>query len=123
MDATDKIHLTKAIAQLQVFLLSGLIAQSDNVSLSPAFIDTTKRLLSVVMVELSQISPKMRKKMPDVEWDYVDLLRDPEEIRRECLLYPSKMSQVIQKDTPKLLEILKKYSLKFNRSFLKNTQT
>jgi len=110
MDATEKAHIDKAIEQLQIFLLSGLIAQTSDITFTPAFIDTTSRLISNVMTELSQLSMETKEKMTEIRWCEVELFKNPDEIRSACLQNPAKMTVVIRKNAPQLLELLKKYS-------------
>jgi len=107
MEASDESHLKKAIVQLQIFLLSGLIAQSANSEQSPTFTDTKVKMVSGIMTELSQLSDGIKKKLPDIDWDYVELLKSFDGVRREILKSPHKFSQVLHEYVPNLLEMLK----------------
>lgn len=107
MDASDKEHLTKAIEQLQLFLLTGLIAQLKDYHSSSSFITTTSRVLSLAMDELSQLSAGVKEKISEIKWEYVDQMKNPEEIRRQFLMNPVKMYHIIREDLPGTLLSLK----------------
>lgn len=77
MDSSDREHLDKAIAQVDYFLLNGLVASESDNQFTPEFINTMTRVLCNAADELLQISPDLKERSSFVDWDWIEKMRDP----------------------------------------------
>jgi len=106
MESSDRLHLLRAIEQYSLYLLNALIATEKDFT-SPTFLGKVMDIVSKANNELSSISSTLKEKLTFIEWDFVERMRNPEEIRRAITENPHKIYLQIRTEVPVFLEKLK----------------